>query len=175
VPTAGGVFLRQAVVRADGPLTKGYLDVFSAKLGMALYRQHIGERLPTEGAVESIWFLNAGLSQHSLERMVSIMPGRDRLVQGKKTSQGQFDYRYNTDKKMIVAALSGFHTGLHVLTLATSQPRLFELPSGRPHTSYIQPGQLRLRMPKVTRSTLVGIPLIGQSTVLPHRFPARPR
>ena len=48
-----GVLQRFTVVRADGLLTKAYLNVFSAKLAMAMYREHIGEALPLDGAVQT--------------------------------------------------------------------------------------------------------------------------
>ncbi len=48
-------------IHADRPRLNAYLDVFSAKLGMALYRELVGVSLPLDGAVYSTWFLNAGL------------------------------------------------------------------------------------------------------------------
>lgn len=174
VPNTAGVLIRQAVVKADGPLTQAYLDVFSAKLGMALYFEHTGTRLPDDGGIETYWYLNAGLTQKTAEAWVRMMPGVDRLRQGKKTSRGQFDYRYNSDNKSIVAALAGFHTGLHVAFIATSDPNTYGFPTKMPHSAFTQPGQLMGRMPAVIPSRLIGLPLLSRpGATTPFRIAAR--
>ena len=45
------VLRKFARVHADGPRVKAHLSIFGAKLGMALYREHIGVALPLDGAV----------------------------------------------------------------------------------------------------------------------------
>jgi hypothetical protein len=39
-------FLKLIKINADGPLLSGYLTVFASKLGMALFREHVGQPLP---------------------------------------------------------------------------------------------------------------------------------
>lgn len=117
-----GIHRKVKVISADGPILKRHLRVFSAKIGMALYREHIGVALPHDGAVYSTHFLNAGLSQESAEAMLNMMPLPGELRMGKRSSKSQFAYRYNTDEKSIVAALVGFHGNLHCLVIATSDP-----------------------------------------------------
>lgn len=117
-----GIHRRVRIISADGPILKRHLAVFSAKMGMALYREHIGIALPCEGAVYSRHFLNAGLSLKSVEAMLNMMPLPGELKMGKRSSKSQFAYRYNTDQKSIVAALVGFHGNLHCLVIATSEP-----------------------------------------------------
>ena len=70
-----------------------YLATFAAKLGMALYREHIGEPLPLDGAVYSKPFLNAGLSDQSIIGVLS-----------KLSIQG-------------MVASGGWHFGLHPVSL----------------------------------------------------------
>ena len=117
----GGILRRVKVINADGPILKRHLRVFAAKLGMALYRQHIGIALPLHGGVYVAHFLNAGLSEKSAKAMLSMMPISGELKMGIRSSKSQFAYRYNTDEKSIVAALVGFHSHFHCLIVATSE------------------------------------------------------
>jgi methylthioribose-1-phosphate isomerase len=50
---------------------------------MALYREHVGKPLPLDGAVFSMWFLNAGLAQRSAEEMLRFLPDSGTLRQGR--------------------------------------------------------------------------------------------
>lgn len=116
-----GLFRETHRVNADGPILKRHMDIFSAKLGMAIFYEHIGAPLPSNGAVCTTWFLNAGLTVVAAEAILSILPAHATLRQGTKVVSEQFAYRYNTDDKTVVAALSGFHNNLHILTIATSE------------------------------------------------------
>lgn len=145
VARPSGLLEQKVVTRVSGPLTRGYLNVFSAKFAMALYREHIGEPLPLDGRIETIWFLNAGLSEETAQAMLSILPMNNTLTQGKFSVPKQFSYRYNTDGKEIVAALAGFHNNFHIFVLSSSNPiyeGLEEIPS---HKS--RPGQLTEMLP----------------------------
>ncbi|MBJ3785743.1 hypothetical protein [Devosia sediminis] len=168
-----GVLTRQAMIKADGPLTKAYLDVFSAKLGMALYREHTDSRLPDHGGVQAWWYLNFGLAIKDVEQMLSIMPLAGRLAQGRKTSDGQFNYRCNTDNKSIVVALVSFHDNLHVSFAATSDPQFYNLPFEHPRARFTKPGQIAGMMPKVTPSQLIMLPGLGGAPYTSLRIPAR--
>jgi hypothetical protein len=148
-PSPGGVLTKAVSVHADGPHTKAYLDVFAAKLGMALYREHVGTPLPVVGGVQSRWFLNAGLAQEAADSVMRIMPLFSTLKQGGFSRPGQFGYRYNCDLKSIFAALAWFHSGLFVFTIAAADPdtyNLRRLPDR--HSHFFQPGQLVDHMPR---------------------------
>lgn len=125
---------------ADGPILKQHLDVFSAKLGMALYREHTGHALPETGAVFTTWFLNAGLTREGVETMLSIMPSHSSLRQGTKTVTEQFAYRYNTDDTSIVAALVGFHGNLHILAITTADYETYDFIAKGPNICVTRPG-----------------------------------
>lgn len=168
-----GVLVRQAMVKADGPLAKAYLDVFSAKLGMAMYREHTNSRLADHGGVQAWWYLNFGLATKGAEQLLSIMPVTGRLAQGRKTSDGQFNYRYNTDNKSIVVALVSFHDNLHVSFAATSNPQFYNLPFDHPRARFTQPGQIAGMMPKVMPSQLIKLPGLGGAACTSLRMPAR--
>jgi hypothetical protein len=138
---------------ADGPLAKTYLTVFSAKLGMALYREHIGQSLPLTGGVYTLFFLNAGLAQKTGDAILEKLPVFDTLVQGRINVLDQFAYRFNTDKRTIVAALAGFHSNFHVFTVATSDPDFYDPPKKIPYADFVRPGELVSRIPHKIRVT----------------------
>lgn len=123
-----GILQEMARIKADGPVTRLHLHVFAAKFGMALYRHHIGEALPLGGGVQTNVFMNAGLAEESAEHMLKVLPAFNSLQQGKFWPTDQFAYRYNSDGKMVVAALASFHSNLHLFIIATSQVQTFRLP-----------------------------------------------
>lgn len=125
---------------ADGPLAKAYLTVFSAKLGMALYREHVEKPLPLTGGVYTLFFLNAGLAEETGNAILEKLPVFDTLVQGRVHVQKQFAYRLNTDKNGIVAALAGFHSNFHVFVVATSDPDFYNPPKKIPYADFVKPG-----------------------------------
>lgn len=150
LPTSGGILLPQFAISATGRLARAYLTVFGAKMAMALYREHIGEALPFEGEVFVTWSLNLGFRPEISEGILNSLPGLGRLQQGRKTSEGQFDYRFKTDRKTIAIAQSSFHTGLNILSIASSIPGRFSLQLVR--GGRVQPGGLLSAMPSVDGS-----------------------
>lgn len=118
--TRAGILVPAISINADGPITTGYLAAFGGKLGMALYREHIGEPLPQDGRVHVMHFLNAGLNEDQAQAMLAMLPLHDTLKQGKFTVPEQFAYRYNTDQKGILAALVHFHSNLRFFLIAHS-------------------------------------------------------
>jgi hypothetical protein len=115
---------------------------------MALYYEHTREPLPAGGAVFTMWFLNAGLSNEVADGILSILPTYSTLTQGRRrNASGQFDYRYNSDDRSIVAALSHFHGNVHFLTLAFAEPDKYPI-SQHPHMQLTSLGQITEKMPK---------------------------
>lgn len=147
--TKGGILVPVFATRV-GPIAKALLNTWSAKLGMALYREHIGEPLPLDGGVHCQWFLNAGLGEQTAHAMLSILPAHNTLKQGERKSvTGQFDYRFNSDDKSIVAALAHFHTNLHVFVIAMAEPATYGFPSNVVREStFARPGEVLGLMPK---------------------------
>lgn len=146
--TRGGILV-PVVKTHTGPITEALLTVFAAKLGMALYKEHVGAPLPATGGVHCMWFLNGGLSEQTAHSFLAILPARETLTQGRrKSASGQFDYRYNCDNKSIFAAFVGFHSNLHFFVLAMATPDIYGFPRPMPHTSMVRPGELLKFMPK---------------------------
>lgn len=144
----GGILRRTIKIDADGPLLNAHLTVFAAKLGMALYREHVGEALPLNGVVLTQCFLNAGLAQSTADIYLRILPLAETLRQGTFQVKNQFAYRFNTDKRSVVAALATFHSNFHVFVIATTMPALYEVLKKMPHSEILRPGELVARMPK---------------------------
>ncbi len=110
----------------DGPVTHALLRAFSAKLGMALYREHVGEPLPVGGMVFTQHYLNSGLQRREAEATLRILPGLGQLRQGQKASGRLFNYRYNTDDRTIVAALAAFNDNFFVRVFATHDKQIMD-------------------------------------------------
>ena len=120
-----GFIMPVVKIDADGPIMKRNMRAFSAKLAMALFREHVGKPLPVGSGVFVKWFLNAGLSEEQALGYLSILPVTGEMRQGTKRSIEQFGYRYNCDDKSLFIAMIGFHSNLHILVAATSDLSTF--------------------------------------------------
>lgn len=155
IASPGGVLIPATEIHT-GPISQSLLTVFTAKLGMALYREHVGEPLPITGGVHTMWFLNSGLSEQAAQNMLSILPEYSTLKQGRrKSASGQFDYRFNTDEKSVVAALTHFHGNIHFFTMSAADTSLYKFPKPLPYTAMVRPGELMKFMPKLPPSILM--------------------
>ena len=156
IPRSGSGLLQKVVrAHADGPLVKGYLTAFGAKLGMALYREHVGTPLPLDGAVWCQFALSGGMTQKVLDARVQILPGYETLRQGTKHVSDQFAYRFNTDERTVVAAVAQYHKGLWFTLFASSDPRIVELfvkPEflALPASAMVRPGGVLALLPALS-------------------------
>lgn len=107
-------------IELDGPVATALLRAFSAKIGMALFKEHIGHPLPEGGVVFTQHYLNQGLMRREAEALVSILPTYGELQQGRQFSGRQFNYRYNTDSRSIVGAFAAFNNNFFVRVFATN-------------------------------------------------------
>lgn len=106
----------------DGPVTHSLMTAFSAKVGMALFREHVGQPLDQGGSVFTQYYFNAGLQRSVADATLNIMPIPGQLTQGTKSSGRQFNYRYNCDNRTIIFAFAAFHDNLFVRVCATNEP-----------------------------------------------------
>lgn len=148
-----GIFQRVIRVNADGPKLRAYLNVYGAKLAMALYREHVGVALPLSGVTWCQFALNAGMTQEHLDKRVKILPMWETLRQGQKNVGGQFAYRYNCDGRTVVAAIAQFHSGLWFTLFASCDPKIIELFTrpevlALPAAALIRPGELLAQLPQ---------------------------
>ncbi len=123
-----GILLKSVAMRVNGANLVRHMNVFSAKIAMALFHEHTGSALPDCGIVQAAWYTNHGLSEEHAHAMLKILPGQGELKQGQFTVWDQFAYRFNTDKTTITAGLVGLHKNLHIFFFATSTPDRFGLP-----------------------------------------------
>ncbi|CAL4868204.1 hypothetical protein MMA231_02479 [Asticcacaulis sp. MM231] len=150
VPVAHNPLLpNSAVVKGDLPVGIGstYLDVFSAKLGMAMFREYMGHRLPNFGNVHSAWFLSGGLDELGAQAFLEILPISTMLSQGAKKSGKQFNAAINTDNRRIVAVFARFHGGLSVFSIASIIPEVMAMEFPFPNAKKVYPGELLSMMP----------------------------
>jgi hypothetical protein len=120
-----GLLRKVQEIKATGRLLRAYLSVFSAKLGAALYREHVGVPLQLTGAVSTNFYLNRGLTKQTMDILLRIAPTFGTLQQGGFQVPEQFAYRFNTDEKTIVYAIAQFHSNLTIVLMATSKPEFF--------------------------------------------------
>ncbi|POO54379.1 hypothetical protein CPJ18_02465 [Agrobacterium rosae] len=125
---SAGILLKSVEMRLNGANFVRHMNVFSAKIAMALFYEHTGSALPDCGIVQAAWYTNHGLSEEHAHAMLNILPGQGELKQGEFTVWDQFAYRFNTDKKTITAGLVGLHRNLHIFFFATSTPERFGIP-----------------------------------------------
>lgn len=147
VRTTNGLLVPLSEIHT-GPIGQSLLNVFAAKLGMAMYHEHVGEPLPPTGGVHGMWFLNAGLSEKTAEGMLKILPTFNTLKAGKRDASGQFGYRYNSDEKSIVAVLAHIQNNVHFFTIAMADPVTYGFPKPMPFSAFVRPGELLKHMPR---------------------------
>jgi hypothetical protein len=121
------VFGRMRRLTLDGSVTTALVQAFGAKLGMALYREHVGAPLPLGGQVFVQHYFNASLYREEVEATLSILPMFGQLRQGSKQSGIVFNYRFNTDEKAILAVFAAFNDNLFFRIFAVSDPIYYEL------------------------------------------------
>jgi len=125
-----------------GPRCRAHMRVFLSKLGMALYRQVVGRRLPSTGGVRSLWYSNfQALSKSFPGEALIGLPRFEALAQGRKTTDGQFEYTWQTTDtgrlfRFVVVFRFSFLANIFV---ATEREAFDDLPG---EDTEVWPGQL---------------------------------
>lgn len=146
-PSPAQIVEARAILPAGGPINvgprcKAHMRVFLSKLGMALYRSCAGVRLPDAGAVRSLWYSNFQAFSRSIpDDALRGLPKFERLSQGKKTSDGQFEYTWQTSDtgrlfRFVVVFRFSFMANIFV---ATDVGAFDDLPGVE---TEVRPGQL---------------------------------
>ena len=85
------------VLRANGPILRGHMEVFGAKLGLALHFELHGSPVPPAGGVLPLYFTNVNAARGELPiEVIELLPEKRTLAQGAKHVQNQFEYSYVT-------------------------------------------------------------------------------
>lgn len=135
-----GLWFLSNELRLESPIADRAMTVFSAKMGMALFREHVGSALPLHGAVFCSWFANAGLHPKLEDQLLRIMPAGATLTQGKMHAADQFAYRYVSDFQTLLGGLISFHGNLTCLAVAAADPSKVTGPISR--MGIVRPGEL---------------------------------
>ncbi|GGZ45726.1 hypothetical protein [Asticcacaulis endophyticus] len=142
-----GKFVEVYAAKMEGVLTKTYADIFSSKLGMALYREHVGEPLPLNGSVFSSHFFNVGASEEFISAVKEICPIVQTLSAGKFEVSGQFKYFLGTNHESLCVAYSQFRGNFSVFSVATSKPEILREALVSAGATELKPGELFSKMP----------------------------
>lgn len=138
------IFTRKHEIQIQGPVVHALMTAFSAKLGMSLFAEHIGYPMPVGSGVYTQFYLNAGLTRQTAEAILSILPLGGQLRQGRLSSGKQFNYRYNTDKKTIIAVFAAFNDNLFVRSIATLDTSAYEFLTEEYNSGFVPMGGLPL-------------------------------
>lgn len=123
-------------IKLDGPVTHSLMTAFTAKFGMAMFREHVG-RAMNKGGVYTQFYFNAGLTREVAKATVSILPLFGQLTMGKQRSGRQFNYRYNCDLKSITATFGAFHDNLFVRAIAVEDAESYRFLSDEYNADFV--------------------------------------
>lgn len=129
-------------LKLDGPATHAVMSVFSAKLGMAMFREHV-QRPMNAGGVYTQFYFNSGLTKATAKGILNILPLHGELKQGRVQSGRQFSYRYNCDDRSIVAVFAAFHDNLFVRSIATEEPEPYAFLKEEYNSGFVAFGDLQ--------------------------------
>ncbi|MFC4291248.1 hypothetical protein ACFOWX_02345 [Sphingorhabdus arenilitoris] len=118
------------------------MTAFSAKLGMALFREHVGRPM-SAGGVYTQFYFNAGLTRGIAKSTLDILPLVGQLQQGKQYSGRQFNYRYNCDERSITAVFAAFHDNLFVRAIAVEDAETYSFLIDEYNSGFVSFGGLR--------------------------------
>ena len=83
------------VLRVDGPILNKHIDVFGAKLGLALHFEAHGSAVPPTGGVQPMFFTNVSALRGELPNEIfGLLPTPRTLKQGKREVGDQFQYSW---------------------------------------------------------------------------------
>jgi hypothetical protein len=138
----------QAILNLGGPIAKRYLDVFSAKMGFALYYETTGSIVPADGGVTAAWKPNL------VTKLAGIPAGfRNLFVGGSTLSQGsvkvsdQFEYYVNIVKAdgILGTYMVRLLEGLTIFAFASSQRRAIKNAPEKFGWEIYSPGDFKAR------------------------------
>jgi hypothetical protein len=78
-----------------GPHTIRQVNLFAHKIALGLYFKHFGEGLPAGGRVQATWWTKEDVVAKGLPPVAAMLPKLQSASQGKWTSAGTFEYRYD--------------------------------------------------------------------------------
>lgn len=107
------------------------MDVFAAKLLMALHYRHTGAILPKTGLITYRWFTNADRRPETLDEVLKVLKGSPELRRQTTSLKEQFDYRFAVESNACTAAyFIQFASAFWIFGLTTDDPGTREWADG---------------------------------------------
>jgi hypothetical protein len=138
------------LLRVGGPIALRHLEVFGARLGMAMHFEQTGHIIPAEGGVYVRIYSNVDLAEGKIpDTIFDILPQPRTLAQGKKNVEQQFSYGVRaTDDERMTMSFASFRLSFAALSFASMNLGAFrsgdDLP---PEAVPFRPGALQLVLP----------------------------
>ncbi|WP_397606120.1 hypothetical protein [Sphingorhabdus sp.] len=130
------IYGQMHAIKLDGPVTHSLITAFTAKFGMAMFREHVGRPM-NRGGVYTQFYFNAGLSREIATATVDFLPFFGQLTMGKQRSGKQFNYRFNSDLKSITATFAAFRDNLFVRAIAVEEPESYRFLSEEYNADFV--------------------------------------
>jgi hypothetical protein len=90
-----GIADETPLLKVDGPIVTSHMQVFGAKLGVALHFELFGCPVPLTGGVLPRWFSNVQAMRGEIPTsLLNILPGLRTMRQGRKDVSDQFQYTW---------------------------------------------------------------------------------
>jgi hypothetical protein len=123
---------RAGDLRVNGPILTKHIDVFGAKLGLALHFEAHGLPVSPVGGVQTMFFTNKSALKGELpEELIQLMPAPRTLKQGKREVGDQFKYSWAlTDEKRHSAFYATFRQSFAIAAVTAFYSASASLLSG---------------------------------------------
>jgi hypothetical protein len=87
--------LGSTALRVNGPILTRHVDIFGAKLGLALHYEAHGSPVPPGGGVQTMFFTNVSAIKGELPtQIIEMLPAPRTLKQGTREVSDQFQYSW---------------------------------------------------------------------------------
>jgi len=131
-PEQGQLASQVAIVSLKHPGVGEAMELFAAKLLMALHYRHTRTVLPSSGAVAYTWYTNANPpKRQSVRELFGTLRGQPEIRRQRTSLAQQFDYRFAFEKDMCTGAyFVAFGRTLCFIGLTSSVPDDYGIPHG---------------------------------------------
>jgi hypothetical protein len=114
-------------LRANGPILTNHIQIFGAKLGMALHFELHKRPVPITGGVLSIFFTNAQAIKGEIPaNLLTMLPTPRTISQGSRHVADQFEYSWaTTEDKDHTLSYSVFRQSFAIAAIAATDREYF--------------------------------------------------
>jgi hypothetical protein len=139
-----------SVLRVNGSILRKHIDVFGAKLGLALHFEAHRSPVPPAGGVQTMFFTNASALRGELpNELIQLMPAPRTLKQGKREVGDQFKYSWAlTEEKRHSAFYATFRQSFAIAAVTALDRSEFLERNADKHPITI-PGYFKSKPPEI--------------------------